>query len=360
MFFRQSRWTVAANIKLGGLISYHHDKEKIKMKRFYTVLVLALLLSACGQSADSVTTQVASTMTAIAGSWTATPANTPTSTPVPYSTTIYVVDENNLPLEGAEITLSNINESKNSQLSDSQGVAQWDNLSDSQIEIICNLQGYKAVVLEKIIERGENKIEITLERDPFGLLPSENLADGEILLFIEDFQDNTDEFVDLAGNWKIIEDPTESGNKVFEVSPKSTDRDSAYITFGDKNLVDFIIQYRVKYIDLDYKSDNWIWFTFRSKYSMSFSPYWNVIDIIDFSKNDWVWLQQTATNFRSDSWYKVRIEAIGSDVSFYINDRMISRVRDIREPSQAEIPSLSTGADVTAYFDDIVLKTPAK
>lgn len=334
-------------------------------KLLILTFVFVLLLSACGQSADTVSTQVASTMTAIAGSWTPTPANTPTptntptSTPIPYSLTIYVIDENSLPLEGAKVTLANIGEYKNPQLSDAQGITQWNNLPDSRIEIISNLQGYKTAEVEEIIERGENKIEITLERDPFGLLPSENLTDGETLLFIEDFQDNTDEFVELVGNWKIIEDSTESGNKVFEISPKSTDRDSAYITFSDENLVDFIIQYRVKYIDLDYNSDNWLWLTFRSKYIMSFSPYYNVIDIVDLS-NEWTGLHQSTRNFRSDSWYKVRIEAIGTDVSFYINDSLLTRLRDVREPDKAERLSFSTGADATIYFDDIILKTPAK
>jgi hypothetical protein len=182
-----------------------------------------------------------------------------------------------------------------------------------------------------------------------------------MLLFIEDFQDNDDEFVDLVGNWKIIEDPTEPGNKVLEVSPKSSDRDTAYITFGDENLVDFIIQYRVKYINLDYKSDNWINFTFRSKYYLAFSPYWTTIDIIDFSEDEWVWLQQFPfTNFRSDSWYEVRVEAIGTDVRFYINNSLLTRVRDIREPDQTERLRFSTGGDVTAYFDDIVLIKPVE
>jgi hypothetical protein len=330
------------------------------MKRFYIILVFVFLLSACGQSADSVATQVASTMTAVAASWTATPANTPTSTPVPYSVAIRVVDENEISLEGAKVSVSTLQESEDPQLSDIQGITQWNNLPGNEIEIICNLQGYKIAELREIIERGENNIDITLERDPFGLLLSENLSDGENLLFIEDFQDNTDAFVDLVGNWEIIEDPAELDNKVFKVSPKSTDPDSAYITFGDENLVDFIIQYRVKYVDLNYDSDNWMWFTFRSKYSMSFSPYYKVIDIIDFSKDEWVWLGQSTTNFRSDFWYNVRIEAIGSDVSFYINDSLVRRVRDIREPNETERLGISMGADVTAYLDDIILKMPAK
>ena len=152
------------------------------MKRFCVFLLLVISLSACGPSEDKVATQVASTLTAVAGSWTPTPAHTPTPTPIPYSASIQILDENENPLEGAEVTLPDLD----TQVADTNGITKWKNLAGADIEIQCSLQGYKTADVKAVIERGENEIIVHMERDPFGLLPNEILDEGQSLLMIEE------------------------------------------------------------------------------------------------------------------------------------------------------------------------------
>lgn len=326
------------------------------MKRFCVLLLLVLSLSACGPSEEKVAAQIASTLTAVAGSWTPTPANTPTPTPIPYNASIQIMDENENPLEGAEVTIPDLV----TQVADTNGITNWSNLAGADLEVQCSLQGYKPVDVEETIERGENEIIVQMERDPFGLLPSEILEEGQSLLMIEDFQNNTDLFDDMVGNWKIIEDPSDPGNMVMEVSPMSSNPESASVTFGDPNLVDFIIQYRIKYTDLDYDSDNWTWFSFRSKYAVSFSPYYDVIDIIDYLLPDWTWLNQKHMKIQNDTWYTIKVIAIEDEAFFYLNGNQMARVRDMRIPAYIEPFSFITGVDVHAYYDDIIIISPAE
>jgi hypothetical protein len=82
--------------------------------------------------------------------------------------------------------------------------------------------------VSETIERGPNQISITLERDPFGLLPGEACAEGETLVYIEDFQDGTAQgwknitaALEFGANngWAITTD--EEGNKILTASNAS-------------------------------------------------------------------------------------------------------------------------------------------
>lgn len=181
----------------------------------------------------------------------------------------------------------------------------------------------------------------------------------EQLPFKEDFQDNKDDFVELVGNWKIIEDSSEAGNLVIQITPNASNPDSAYITFGPKNLTDFTIEYRFKYINLNKQTDNWVWFVFHTDYAMSCSPYYDVLDIIDFSNDDdWIWLIQFPTTYKTNNWYSVRVESTGSNVKFYLDGNLLGRLRDMRVPATSKRLKLYVGSDVTVQFDDILLKAP--
>lgn len=149
--------------------------------RIFVPLFFALIIAACGPSAEQ-----SATMTASA--WTPTPRPTPTATPVPYDLTISVVDEAGLPLVGASIVFPESG-SQEPVIVDESGKYTWLNLPGASVTLTVSAQGYLPAEQVAALERGQSEINVALQRDPYGLLPSTACAAGETLLFMEDFQD---------------------------------------------------------------------------------------------------------------------------------------------------------------------------
>ena len=160
------------------------------------VLVFGLLLFmivSCGPTPEEI-----ATMTAAA--WTATPTQTSTSTPtltptpIPYAANISIIDEEGKPFAGAQIELAG-----DILTSDENGLVSWENLPGSSITFSITAPGYFPLEIAEMIERGQNDLTYTLERDPNGLLAVNACAPNEKLVYIEDLQDGK------AQEWDVIE-----------------------------------------------------------------------------------------------------------------------------------------------------------
>jgi hypothetical protein len=162
------------------------------MKPYLTILLIlfiaaAFLVEACGPSVEQ-----AATMTASA--WTPTPRPTATSTitpsptPIPYDLTIKITDSAGNPIPGAGVVFPESG-SGEPLTADDSGLAAWSNLPGPGGSLTVTAQGYLSGEQSLALERGPNEVVITLQRDPYGLLPSTACAAGETLLYMEDFQD---------------------------------------------------------------------------------------------------------------------------------------------------------------------------
>ena len=135
------------------------------------VLVLIGLLG-CGPSPEAV-----ATMTAEA--WTPTPPPTATPTPIPYALTVKVVDAEGNPVPDASVVLAELGEDEmGTQTSDADGQVAWTDLPGENVSLSVQGQGYFAGEVSQAIERGPNEVTVSLEADPFGLLPSVACAPG--------------------------------------------------------------------------------------------------------------------------------------------------------------------------------------
>lgn len=151
------------------------------------LLITVFLLGACGPSAEQIATMTASAWTPTPKP-TSTPPPTPTATPLPYDLTVTVTDTNGSPIAGAYVVFP---ESGNSDpvMTDEAGHAVWTNLNGPNVSLTVTAQGYFKGEQGTALERGPNEVTVTLERDPFGVLPSEACGTGEALLYVDDFQD---------------------------------------------------------------------------------------------------------------------------------------------------------------------------
>jgi hypothetical protein len=139
---------------------------------------------------------------------------------VPFDLTVTISDERGEPIAGGNIVFPESGGEEAVQANEA-GQFNWVNLPGPAVTLKVSAPGYFPQEQAASLERGLNEIKVTLERDPFGLLPSTACAPGEKLLYIEDFQDGKAqgwqnitaamEF-DAKNGWGI--NPLEEGNQV--------------------------------------------------------------------------------------------------------------------------------------------------
>lgn len=198
------------------------------MKRhlgFIGLVVLCLLLfSGCGPSEAEIAAMTADAWTPTPHP-TAMPTLTPTATPVPFGLTLLVVGEEEIPVSGAQITLVELETDEGIKVTDDMGMVSWSNLPGETVTFAVSAQGYIPSESSEVIDRGDNQLEITLQRDPYGLVPSEACAPGESLLYVEDFQDgHAQGWPDIefrAAGWDIDSNPDTPENFVARHAPIS-------------------------------------------------------------------------------------------------------------------------------------------
>lgn len=179
----------------------------MSFKRFFKCGLLILLLGSgllisCGPSPEEqAATDVALTAAAATDTPIPTPTSTPTPTPtpIPYDLTVLVIGEEDAPINGASIVLTELGEKTGTQITDDTGFGSWHDLPGETVSFTISAQGYLPLNASETMERGANEVTFALERDPFGLLPSEICAPGERLLYVDDFQDGQ------AQGWRDIE-----------------------------------------------------------------------------------------------------------------------------------------------------------
>jgi len=182
---------------------------------FIILLTAVLLVASCGPSAEEV-----ATMTAAAWTPTPLPTATPTftPTPIPYDLTVNVVDQDGNPIPAASVALPESGDDQPIAAND-VGQVTWNNLTGDGGTLNVSSQGYLSAQQALSLVRGPNEVTVSLERDPYGLLPSDACMPGEKLVYAEDFQDNkADGWPEIQFNapgWSLGPDPMDSANLVI-------------------------------------------------------------------------------------------------------------------------------------------------
>ena len=178
-------------------------------------LVLVLGLAACGPSAEDIAqmTAAAATNTPVPTNTPApTPTNTPmpTATPIPYDLTVSVVDADGNAIPWAEVSFPESGDDTPVGLDDA-GQINFTDLPGDAVTLAVTAQGYQPSDMTSTLERGPNELSVVLERDPYGLLPSDACGPSETLAYAEDLQDGAmqgwPEIAFNAPGWHTEADP---------------------------------------------------------------------------------------------------------------------------------------------------------
>jgi hypothetical protein len=222
-------------------------KKNTRLSIFVTIFLCGLLVG-CGPSAEEQASTSAA-LTAAAATNTPTPVPTdtptPTATPVPYDLSLIVTGEGDIPVIGAVVALVGTEGTSDTQLTDEVGQVFWYDLPGETVDISLSSQGYFPKQVTNTIERGVNQMNVTLERDPHGLLPSEACGPTESLLFIEDFQDEVADRFELItlkiGGWDLGPHPDSMGNVVAMYNGQ----DGAWLTLHEESFDNAVWRFKV-------------------------------------------------------------------------------------------------------------------
>ena len=162
---------------------------------------------------------------------------------------VFVVGEDGYPLSGAKVILSETEEELEAS---EDGAISLMNLTGDTASFSVYAQGYLPKEESAALKQGLNGILVSMERDPFGLLPSEACMKGEALLYIEDFQDSMaqgyPEIEASQGGWAVEADPETKGNFLISatgpegVLTRLTDKDGSFYIFDNA-----VLRVSVKY-----------------------------------------------------------------------------------------------------------------
>lgn len=180
----------------------------------FLLLILSLIITACGPSPEQVATMTASAWTPTPAP-TNTPVPTPTPTPVPYDLVVMISDNANATIPGTSIVFPESG-SEEPVLVDETGKYSWMNLPGDTATLKIMAQGYLPYEQSLTLERGLTELPIVLERDPYALLPSTACLPGEEVLFFEDFQDGKTILTTHQKEFSPMDEaPIEAGNTVL-------------------------------------------------------------------------------------------------------------------------------------------------
>jgi hypothetical protein len=149
----------------------------------------------------------------------ATSTLSPTPMPIPFALSVQVTGEGNAPITGAYVTLEGVAGENGTQLTDDLGMVSWSSVPRETVKLSISAQGYLPSETSATVDQGDRQESVSLERDPFGLLPAEACAPGESILHVEDFQDGEarrwPEIQFRAQGWEIGSHPDSQGDLVL-------------------------------------------------------------------------------------------------------------------------------------------------
>ncbi|MCX6056700.1 MAG: DUF1080 domain-containing protein, partial [Chloroflexi bacterium] len=150
------------------------------------------------------------------------------------------------------------------------------------------------------------------------------------------------------GNWKISEDNT---NKVFEIDNEKSS-DYAGLDIGSTDWKNYMVEYRVKMLHHTSGAPEVILY-FRTNYDgtdgyfQALTPYYNDISSgKHFNGSNWQDIIDRSYSFIFGQWYHVRVQAVGSSIKIFIEDKLIIDRTDTQFSSGALTLQVGPGAHI--------------
>jgi 3-keto-disaccharide hydrolase/Carboxypeptidase regulatory-like domain len=335
----------------------------VKQTFFAILLVIVLLLASCGPSTEEVATMTAAAWTATPLP-TATPTLTPTATPIPYDVTVKIIDQDGNPIPDASVVFPESGEDS-PVTADDGGQAAWNNLPGETGKLSVSAQGYFPAEQALSLERGPNEVTLALERDPFGLLPSEACAPGEKLMYIEDFQDGQ------AQGWQNITAALEfNANNGWGLGVLEEGNQVVSFTGLNENgddLQDYTFENAVWRLKVQAKgNDGFSFLNWKhaqvpggdTRYPLQWGG--EALMALTRLSPDAGHFNVDSSNFRPkpDQWYQLEISSYNGQIQVWVDGKLTLDYQDPQPLSPGTIgleAHIWNDPEVIFYFDDLVV-----
>lgn len=323
-----------------------------------SLLILCLLVAACGPSPEEIAQQTAAAKTAEALTWTPTPQ--PTATPVPYDLQIDVVDAEGNSIPDAKIITDEV------FFTDANGI--WEtSMTEPDFSASVWAQGYSLQEITTSLDRGENSLQIQLEIDPNGLQLADLEKEGYELIFVEDFQDNLVD-CNLVGNGGLTSDEITTGNNLLLVDLRNLN-DTFGTEFGPTGIKNAIIEADFRYPDIqfyDYEGDDYNWqgyvIYFRDGFDVEGYPLrvsWGpTLQIRDYSGDEWTFPVTARQTIENNRWYNFSTNWEDSKVEVFINGSRRFTYLNAPETTNSEPAGIGAFGQAYIEFDNIKMWVP--
>jgi hypothetical protein len=154
------------------------------------------------------------------------------------------------------------------------------------------------------------------------------------ILYEEDFEDGHPNDMRIIGNWDISID--ESENQVLCHTPVSTEW--ASVVFGRSTWSDYAVEIRLKFIS----SENVGGWNVPEIYARLNEDLWGYRGVLNFVEaglayvgegyfqypDAWLYLGGETITASMNTWYTLRLEVMGEQIQFFVDDRLITDVAD--------------------------------
>ena len=316
---------------------------------FILFFIFAFLLAGCGPSDEEIATMTAAAWTPTP-SPTPAPTSTPIPTPIPYDLTISVKDKNGNLIDKASIVFPASGDDE-PIMTDASGKFSWTNLPGEEVSLTVSAQGYYDSEEKTTIARGSNDISVTMERDPFQLLPSEACQPGQELLYLEDFEDGQAQawegiarpvwmFKELEGRGTILTANPSSGETRIEAEKLEFNNAVWHMDIRRNPIVEAIW---LRYIHFDDEGYIAVFAEGRR--------FW----IQREGQDGFDWPTRTVSRPDGETWEKLSFSVFDGVIDVWIDGILISGVND---PNQFEFGGMSitmTESEESIAFDNLVV-----
>jgi hypothetical protein len=271
---------------------------------------------------------------------------------MPYNLSLNINDGEGEPIGFAKVIIGD-----QERITDENGGAVFDDLPGSAISLLAEASGYFPTDVMENIERGDNQLDVVLERDPFGLPVKDACAPGESLLYIDDFQDGAAQGWDAIAlqtqGWSIESAPDQSENSVIAARPGA-----GWAQFGEHG--DYPFRNAVWRLHFNYTGPGSSHINWRfnpqdgdMRYIIGTDPNGN-IDLRRFNSGNDITLGQVGSP--GEGWHFLEISYYDGTVAVYLDGQEGFSWTD-PEPWDSGTIGLEPGPEGEAafYYDNIVV-----
>jgi len=190
-----------------------------------------------------------------------------------------------------------------------------------------------------------------------GVAPTLTPIPAGLILFQEDFESGSlDSLNSASENWQVVTDDT--GNKVLDGSCLAGCTGQG-MDFGSMSWTDYAIEYRIKFLnkntDVNVNFRNTPLGNYVQRLSLK---YQNIAYYMSPKDKGWTGEATRGYSFKQGVWYSIRIEAQGSMIRFFANDKLILQKTDAQFSAGAV--NFSLFQDSHVQYDDIKVTTLGK